>query len=66
MATVTAPRPLPDLEQAAIAWVETEFARRARSAQPWTKDEYLDRIARVHAHYEQRRQWLRLHPQETA
>jgi hypothetical protein len=66
MATVTAPRPLPDLEQDALARVEEEMARRARGTKPWTKDEYLDRIARVHAHYEQRRQWLRLHAQEAA
>lgn len=64
MATAIEPRPLADLEQDAIARVEAEFARRARGVKPWTTREYVDRVARVHAHYEQRRQWLRLHEQE--
>jgi hypothetical protein len=62
MATAAEPRPLADLEQDALARVEAEFARRARGPKPWTPAEYLDRIERVHAHYEQRRQWLRQHP----
>ncbi|MFJ3289932.1 hypothetical protein ACIPMW_32190 [Streptomyces sp. NPDC086669] len=64
---MTAPaRPLADLEQDALAAVEQEWERRAHGIKPWTPDEYLDRIARVHARYEQRRQWLRLHDQEAA
>ncbi|WP_329472649.1 hypothetical protein OIE75_29330 [Streptomyces sp. NBC_01723] len=66
MATVIEPRPLADLEQDAIARVETEMARRARGVKPWTTTEYVDHVARVHAHYEQRRQWLRTHEQEAA
>lgn len=66
MATVVEPRPLADLEQDAIARVEEEWARRARGARPWTTAEYVDRVARVHAHYNQRRTWLRLHEQEAA
>lgn len=66
MATVVEPRPLADLEQDAIARVEAEFARRAKGLKPWTTTEYVDRCARVHAHYAQRRQWLRLHQQEAA
>ncbi|MEZ3180345.1 hypothetical protein KYY02_17120 [Streptomyces pimonensis] len=65
MAAVVEARPLADLEQDAIARVEAEFARRARGVKPWTPAEYVDRIARVHARYEQRRQWLRLHEQGT-
>ncbi|WP_406170162.1 hypothetical protein OIE52_38865 [Streptomyces canus] len=66
MATVIEPRPLADLEQDAIARVEEEMARRARGRKPWTTTEYVDRCARVHAHYQQRRTWLRLHEQEAA
>jgi hypothetical protein len=62
MTAVTDPRPLADLEQDALARVEEEFARRAQGVKPWTPAEYLDRIERVHAHYAQRRQWLRTHP----
>jgi hypothetical protein len=66
MATVIESRPLADLEQDAIARVEEEWGRRARGVKPWTNTEYVNRIERVHAHYEQRRQWLRLHSQEAA
>ena len=66
MATVIDPRPLADLEQDALARVEDEMARRALGLKPWTPTEYVDRIARVHAHYAARRQWLRTHEQETA
>jgi len=66
MATALEPRPLADLEQDAVARVEEEMARRARGVKPWTTAEYVERVCRVHAHYEQRRQWLRLHEQETA
>jgi hypothetical protein len=66
MTTVLEPRPLADLEQDALARVEDEMARRARGVKPWTPTEYVDRIARVHAHYEQRRQWLRNHEQDAA
>lgn len=66
MTTVTETRPLADLEQDALAHVDNEMARRARGLKPWTPAEYVDRIARVHAHYAARRQWLRTHEQETA
>lgn len=66
MATAIEPRPLADLEQDAIARIEGEMARRARGVKPWTTTEYVDHVARVHAHYEQRRQWLRTHEQEAA
>lgn len=61
-----APRSLADLEEDALIRVEDEWQRRARSGKPWTTAEYLDRIARVHAHYAVRREWLRTHPQEVA
>ena len=64
MTTVIEPRPLADLEQDALARVEQEWARRAKGGKPWTPREYVDRIERVHVHYEQRRQWLRKHKQE--
>jgi transposase len=64
--TATAPRPLADLEQDALARVEAEFARRARGARPWTTTEYVDRIEQVHIRYNHRRHWLRTHEQETA
>lgn len=66
MTKIAEPRPLADLEQDAIARVEAEFARRARGVKPWTTRELVDRIERVHAHYEQRRAWLRLHEQGAA
>ena len=66
MATALEPRRLEDLEQDAVARVEQEMARRARGVKPWTTAEYVDRVARVHAHYEQRRQWLRRHEQQAA
>jgi hypothetical protein len=66
MATALEPRRLEDLEQDAIARVEAEFARRAKGAKPWTTTEMVERVARVHARYNQRRQWLRLHEQEAA
>lgn len=66
MSTVVEPRRLEDLEQDAIARVEEEFARRARGVKPWTTAEYVERVERVHAHYTQRRTWLRLHEQEAA
>jgi hypothetical protein len=66
MATPTQPRPLDDLEQDAIARVDIEMARRARGVKPWTTTEYVDQIDRVHARYNQRRTWLRLHEQEAA
>ncbi len=64
MATVTEPRPLADLEQDAVARVEEEMARRAKGAKPWTTQEYVEHVCRVHAHYTARRQWLALHAQE--
>lgn len=66
MTTATDPRPLADLEQDVLARVEEACASRAQGVKPWTHTEYVERIERVHAHYEQRRQWLRLHEQETA
>ena len=66
MATVVEPRRLEDLEQDAVARVEAEFARRAKGAKPWTTTEMVERVERVHAHYNQRRTWLRLHDQEAA
>lgn len=66
MATAVEPRPLADLEQDAIARVEQEWARRARGVKPWTPAEYVEQVARVHARYAQRRQWLRLHEQGAA
>lgn len=66
MATAAEPRPLADLEQDAIARVEAEFQRRATGLKPMTLAEYVERCARVHAHYQQRRQWLRMHEQEAA
>ncbi|MEV5414769.1 hypothetical protein [Streptomyces albogriseolus] len=65
MATAAEPRPLADLEQDALARVEAEFARRARSAKPWTPAEYLDHIEQVHIRYNHRRHWLRTHQQVT-
>lgn len=66
MATVIEPRPLADLEQDAIARLEAEWERRARGVKPWTTQEYLDKNAQIHAHYEQRRTWLRRHEQVAA
>jgi hypothetical protein len=66
MATVIEPRPLADLEQSALVRVEEEWQQRAHGIRPWTTQEYLDRIARVHAHYAVRREWLRQHPQGVA
>ncbi|MFE4420367.1 hypothetical protein [Streptomyces sp. NPDC056817] len=66
MATATDPRPLADLEQDAIARVETEMARRAKGVKPWTTREYVERIEAVHVRYAQRRHWLRTHEQEAA
>lgn len=66
MVTAVEPRPLEDLEQDALCRVEAEFERRAHGVKPWTTTEYVDRIERVHAHYAQRRTWLRLHEQEAA
>lgn len=66
MATVIEPRPLADLEQDALIRVEQEWERRAKGVKPWTPQEYVDRIARVHAHYAARRKWLSLHEQAAA
>ncbi|MFH9574279.1 hypothetical protein ACH4MG_27525 [Streptomyces sp. NPDC017454] len=57
------PRPLADLEQDALARVEDEMARRARSTKPWTPAEYVDEIEKVHVRFNHRR---RAHEQETA
>lgn len=66
MSVQAAPRPLADLEEDALIRVEAEWERRARSGKPWTTDEYLDKVAAVHARYNVRREWLRTHPQEVA
>ncbi|MGW4825049.1 hypothetical protein ACWEP4_40605 [Streptomyces sp. NPDC004227] len=66
MTTSIDPRPLADLEQDAIARVETEMARRAKGVKPWTTAEYLDEIDRVHVRFNHRRHWLRTHEQEAA
>jgi hypothetical protein len=51
MATVTGPRPIADLEQDAVIAVEQEWQRRALGAKPWTPDEYVDEIEKIHARY---------------
>lgn len=66
MTTSIDPRPLADLEQDAVARLEAEWERRSRGLKPWTTAEYLDKNAAIHAHYEQRRQWLRRHEQVVA
>ncbi|MFK0222841.1 hypothetical protein ACIQWN_32195 [Streptomyces vinaceus] len=43
--------PLPDLETAELAALESEFGRRSRGMRPWSIAEYLDRVAAVHARY---------------
>jgi hypothetical protein len=40
-----------DLEVAAVAKVEAEFARRAAGLKPWSIREYLDAVAEVHVRY---------------
>ncbi|MFF7329738.1 hypothetical protein [Streptomyces sp. NPDC008150] len=57
---------LADLEQAAIAAVDVEFARRGHGIKPWTCDEYVNRVEAVHVRYNHRRRWLAAHPQEAA
>lgn len=66
MATVIEPRPLADLEMDSVLAVEAAWGRRAHGVRPWTTQEYLDRVAKVHARYEAFRQWQRLHPQGVA
>ena len=63
MATVTASRPLADLEMDSVLAVEAAWAARAKGVRPWTTAEYLDAVAKVHARYERFRQWQRIHPQ---
>lgn len=52
MATALEPRPLADLEMDALVRVESEMARRAKGARPWSTAEYLDQIAAEHARFE--------------
>lgn len=66
MAATTERRPLADLEMESILAVDKLWEQRAHGLKPWTTEEYLDRIDRVHAHYNRRREWLRTHPQEVA
>jgi hypothetical protein len=61
-----APRPLADLEMDSVLAVEQAMEQRALGLKPWTTDEYLDKVAAVHARYTVRREWLRTHPQEAS
>jgi hypothetical protein len=65
MATAIEPRPLADLEMDSLVAVEAVRESRARGVRPWTNQEYLDAIDAVHARYNLRRTWLRIHEQET-
>lgn len=64
MSTALEPRRLADLEMDAVARVDRERQRRATGLRPWTDEQYVDRVANVHARYAIRREWLRRHPQE--
>lgn len=66
MATVIEPRRLEDLEEDSLVAVELEWQRRARGLKPWTNDEYLDAVDRVHARYANFRRWQQQHPQAVA
>jgi hypothetical protein len=66
MATVIEPRALADVEMESVLAVEAVWAARAKGVRPWTTQEYLDAVAKVHARYETLRQWQRLHPQGAA
>lgn len=57
MAAVIEGRPLADLEEESLIAVDNEWERRAHGARPWSIDEYLDRIAAVHARYANFRRW---------
>lgn len=66
MTTVLDPRPLADLEIDSVLAVEAAWERRSHGRKPWTTTEFLDAVAKVHARYELRRQWLRTHQQGAA
>ncbi|MEU6990294.1 hypothetical protein ABZ953_06485 [Streptomyces sp. NPDC046465] len=57
MTAMVAGRPLADLEEESLVAVEQEWGRRAHSAKPWTTEEYLDHVAKVHARYANFRHW---------
>jgi hypothetical protein len=66
MATSIEPRRLEDLEEDSLVAVELEWQRRARGIKPWTNDEYLNAVAKVHARYANFRRWQHTHPQGAA
>lgn len=49
--TVEIGRPLADTEEDELVRVEEEFSRRAKTARPWSIDQYLTNIAAVHARF---------------
>ncbi|MEU5477527.1 hypothetical protein [Streptomyces mirabilis] len=51
MATALEPRRLEDLEQDALARIDQERQRRATGLRPWTDEQYVDQIAKIHARY---------------
>ncbi|TGB11593.1 hypothetical protein [Streptomyces sp. MZ04] len=57
MATVMESRPLADLEEESLIAVEQEWGRRAHGLKPWTTEEYLDHVVKVHARYANFRRW---------
>ena len=57
------PRPLADLEMDSVLAVEAAWEHRAKGQKPWTNEEFLDAVAKVHARYEAFRLWQLLHPQ---
>lgn len=42
---------LADLEVAELARLEIEFGRRARGTRPWSIEDYLNKVAAIHARY---------------
>lgn len=68
MATVAEiePRRLEDLEIDSLLAVEAAWGRRAHGVKPQTIPEYLDVVAKVHAQYAIRREWLRRNGQAVA
>ena len=63
MATSLESRPLADLEMDSVLAVEAVWEQRSHGRKPWTNTEFLDRVERVHARYNLRREWLRRHAQ---
>lgn len=51
MATVIEPRRLEDLEQNAVARIDQERQRRAGGLRPWSDEEYVNQVAKIHARY---------------